>query len=337
MILAISGAVVLAYLVRWWVSQRPREVTLEGRHVLITGGSSGIGLALAAEALRRRAGRVTLVARDATRLADSRRKLIEAFGADCDVRTVSLDIAGSFDVIQESLLVTHKVGTVDVLINCAGMSVARTFEECAPDAFERQMRINYLGGVHVTKALLPAMLGDADACQRRRIAFVSSLAGLISIYGFAGYAASKAAVGAFASVLQQELEDCGPAVTVVFPPDTDTPGLKTENVGKPAITSAISDAGGLYSPEEVASNAMRDILAGRRRSLLGVTGHALSWATAGVSRPQEAFLLPLPPLLAAGLEVLLAPLFKVALMGFAYWCRLCILRHRRLEKPERQC
>ncbi|VDD83970.1 unnamed protein product [Mesocestoides corti] len=315
---SIEGAVVLAYLVRWWVSQRPREVTLEGRHVLITGGSSGIGLALAAEALRRRAGRVTLVARDATRLADSRRKLIEAFGADCDVRTVSLDIAGSFDVIQESLLVTHKVGTVDVLINCAGMSVARTFEECAPDAFERQMRINYLGGVHVTKALLPAMLGDADACQRRRIAFVSSLAGLISIYGFAGYAASKAAVGAFASVLQQELEDC-------------------ENVGKPAITSAISDAGGLYSPEEVASNAMRDILAGRRRSLLGVTGHALSWATAGVSRPQEAFLLPLPPLLAAGLEVLLAPLFKVALMGFAYWCRLCILRHRRLEKPERQC
>uniref|UniRef100_A0A915F0V9 JmjC domain-containing protein n=1 Tax=Echinococcus canadensis TaxID=519352 RepID=A0A915F0V9_9CEST len=291
--------------------------------------TGGIGLALAGEALRRGPTRLTLVARDVTRLAEARAALIESHGTACDLRTVSLDITAPYEEIRQSLVVTHDVGTVDVLINCAGAAVAQTFEASPPEVFDRLMRLNYLGAVHVTKALLPAMLspddveeGDERGVSQRRIVFVSSLASLAPIYGFAAYAAAKAAITTFADILQQELEDMGPAVTTIFPPDTDTPGLL---------------AGGLESPASVAASAMHDVLLGRRRSLLGATGRALSWATAGVSRAQQDCPLPLPPPFVAVLEVLLAPLFKVALLGFAYWCRACILWHDLVQSGFHPC
>uniref|UniRef100_A0A0R3WSR1 3-ketodihydrosphingosine reductase n=1 Tax=Hydatigena taeniaeformis TaxID=6205 RepID=A0A0R3WSR1_HYDTA len=221
--------------------------------------------------------------------------------------------------------------------------LAQTFEASPPDVFDRLIRLNYLGAVHVTKVLLPAMLSplgmgvkkERNASQRR-IAFVSSLASLVPIYGFSAYAAAKSAITTFADILQQELEDVGPAVTIIFPPDTDTPGLQAENVGKPATTRAISEAGGLESPAAVAASAMHDVLLGRQRSLLGATGRALSWATAGVSRAQQDCPLPLPPPFVAVIEILLAPIFKVALFGFAYWCRACILWHSRKGRQQGQ-
>eukprot|EP00108_Taenia_solium_P008551 TsM_000600700 transcript=TsM_000600700 gene=TsM_000600700 len=331
-----EGTLALVYLLWWWIWCRPKEVSLAGRHVLITGGSSGIGLALAGEALRRGPARLTLIARNVTRLAEARATLVKAYGTACDLRTISLDVTAPYEEIRQSLVVTHNVGTVDVLFNCAGAALARTFEVSPPEVFDRLMRLNYLGAVHVTKVLLPAMLspegvgeGNGGSVSQRRIAFVSSLASLVPIYGFSAYAAAKAAITTFADILQQELEDVGPAVTIVFPPDTDTPGLQAENVGKPVTTRAISEAGGLESPAAVAASAMHDVLLGRKRSLLGVTGRALSWATAGVSRAQQDCPLPLPPPFVAVLEVLLAPLFKVTLFGFAYWCRACILWHSR--------
>ncbi|KAL5108392.1 3-ketodihydrosphingosine reductase [Taenia crassiceps] len=343
MLSLFGGTVVLVYLIWWWIWCRPKEVSLAGRHVLITGGSSGIGLALAGEALRRGPARLTLIARNVARLAEARATLIKAYGTACDLRTISLDITAPYEEIKQSLVVTHNVGTVDVLFNCAGAALAQTFEASPPEVFDRLMRLNYLGAVHVTKALLPAMLspvgvgeGNGGSIAQRRIAFVSSLASLVPIYGFSAYAAAKAAITTFADIVQQELEDVGPAVTVAFPPDTDTPGLQAENVGKPVTTRAISEVGGLESPAAVAASVMHDVLLGRKRSLLGVTGRALSWATAGVSRAQQDCPLPLPPPFVAVLEVFLAPLFKVALFCFAYWCRACILWHSRKGRQQGQ-
>ncbi|VDM27433.1 unnamed protein product [Hydatigera taeniaeformis] len=91
----------------WWIWCRPQEVSIVGCHVLITGGSSGIGLALAGEALRRGPARLTLVARDVNRLEKARATLIEAYGTACDLRTISLDITAPYEEIKQSLLVTH--------------------------------------------------------------------------------------------------------------------------------------------------------------------------------------------------------------------------------------
>lgn len=129
------------------------------------------------------------------------------------------------------------VGVVDILINCAGTSVARTFEETPPKVFEDMIRVNYMGAVNLTKALLPGMIRPALAVNskgegetivfphERRIAFFSSPAAQLPVYGFSAYSASKAALSSFANTIQQELEDDGIMVTVVYPPDTDTPGF----------------------------------------------------------------------------------------------------------------
>ncbi|VDO11151.1 unnamed protein product [Rodentolepis nana] len=222
----------------WRLGNPPKEEpSLEGKHVLITGASSGIGKALAVEILARSPSRMTLVARNAKLLAETRDSLIQLHSnVNTDIEILSLDITLPYDEIVKSLE-ANNVGVVDILINCAGTSVARTFEDTPPRVLEDMIRINYMGAVNLTKALLPDMLRPALAVDKngegdkviypheRRIAFFSSPAAQLPIYGFSAYSASKAALSAFANTIQQELEDDGIMVTVVYPPDTDTPGF----------------------------------------------------------------------------------------------------------------
>lgn len=84
------------------------------------------------------------------------------------------------------------------------------------------------------------------------IVFVSSQAGLIGLYGYTAYTASKYAVRGFAEALQMEVKPFGISVTVNYPPDTDTPGFAEEEKGKPEETSLISETAGLFKPEKVA-------------------------------------------------------------------------------------
>ena len=93
---------------------------------------------------------------------------------------------------------------------------------------------------------------DASGRKRKYVVFVSSQAGLIGVYGYTAYAASKFAVRGFAETLDMEVKNYDVSVTVSFPPDTDTPGYHEEAKGKPEETKLISAAAGLFQPEEVA-------------------------------------------------------------------------------------
>ncbi|KAM7536121.1 hypothetical protein Aperf_G00000102666 [Anoplocephala perfoliata] len=344
-LLVISIVLVVIYII--WLIRNPQseEPNLAGYHVLITGGSSGIGMALAAEALSRSPARLTLVARNPERLAEVRNTLLQAHSsAGTDIRTISLDITAPYEEIRKALVETHKVGVVDVLINCAGTAVARTFEDAEPQIYEDLIKVNYLGAVNVTKALLPSMLRPGPVANsrgegnkviyphERRIAFFSSPAAQITVYGYSAYSAAKAALSSFANTIQQELEDDGIKVTIVYPPDTDTPGFTAENVGKPKVTRLISETSGLETAATVAGRSMHYILVGWRNCAFGPLGRALLWLTAGVSRAQEdsncPFMLPFPPILVAAIEVLMSPLLKVGSLGFAYWMRSCIVKYR---------
>lgn len=90
------------------------------------------------------------------------------------------------------------------------------------------MRVNYIGGVYCTRAVVKSMK------ERKfgRILFVSSQAGQIGIFGYSGYSASKFALRGFVEALQMELKPFNIFVTLSFPPDTDTPGFKEENLTK---------------------------------------------------------------------------------------------------------
>jgi 3-dehydrosphinganine reductase len=115
------------------------------KHVLVTGGSSGIGLEVAREYLRLGAN-VTIMARDAGRLEIAKKDLEKALSSKQKVLIVSLDTSKGQEAVDKSLQPAIKeLGDVDVLVNCAGVSIAGEFNELDVAEFERMLRINVLG------------------------------------------------------------------------------------------------------------------------------------------------------------------------------------------------
>ena len=127
------------------------------------------------------------------------------------------------------------------------------------------MRVDYFGTVHVTRALLPAMIERGTG----QIAIVSSLAGVIGIYGYTAYSASKFALVGFAECLRQDLLAHGIGVSLVFPPDTDTPQLTEENRIKPDQTRAIAGNVKVLSADYVARTTLIGLGKGRHQIIPG--------------------------------------------------------------------
>jgi 3-dehydrosphinganine reductase len=208
---------------------------LAGAHVLVTGGSSGIGAATARAALDRGA-RVSLVARDVQRLARVEDELEAAAGDATRVAAEPADVTDPVALGRALGLLTAQFGPVDVLVTSAGAAHPGQFEALDDEVFRSQMELNYFGTLHAVRAVVPSMI------ERRRghLVFVSSTTGLIGVYGYSAYAPTKFAVRGLAETLRGELKPHGVVVTCVYPPDTDTPGFATENELKPAATASIS-------------------------------------------------------------------------------------------------
>lgn len=224
-------------------------------HAIVSGGSSGIGLALARR-LAAAGWDLSLVARDAGKLASARAALI-AKGAQA--HAFSADVADADAVERAVRAAVDELGPPRLLVACAGIVEPGRFDEQPLEAFRRTMAVNYLGSLHLVRAALPAMRGQ-DA---GRIVLIASGAALIGLYGYSSYAPSKFAVRGFAEALRSELRPDGIDVSVVYPPDTDTPGFREELRRRPAITSKVASAGGLMSAEAVAAAILRGIGKGR--------------------------------------------------------------------------
>jgi 3-dehydrosphinganine reductase len=121
------------------------------------------------------------------------------------------------------------------------------------------MEVNYFGTVDLVRACLASMRAN----RRGRIVLVSSGAGLIGLYGYSAYAPSKFAVRGFGEALRQELKPEGISVSVVFPPDTDTPQLREEMRVRPEITSRIAGGAKVKSAEDIAQAVWDGVKRGR--------------------------------------------------------------------------
>jgi len=224
------------------------------KHVVITGGSSGIGLA-AAKLLREAGAHVTLVARNEERLAAAQKEL-ERYGG-LELHAVRLDVG-------DPQAVTAAVGQlswrpVDMLINNAGVVMPGHFLELPQGQFEEMMRINFMGAVQMTRALLPPMIERGEG----HVAFVSSLAGLMGIFGYTAYSASKFALRGFAEALRCEVRPKKIHVSVCYPPDTDTPQHTFEQQYQPPEAKAIAGNAKCLSADEVARKLLQGMAAKR--------------------------------------------------------------------------
>lgn len=237
------------------------------RHVFITGGSSGIGLELAKEYLKLGA-KVTIAARNKEKLnqaADTLRSL-----GNVAVFAVSVDTSTNEETVIKAMSQSVELfGDVDVLVNCAGVSIAGEFDLLDPNEFERMLRTNVLGSVFPTRAALPGMKKK----QSGRIIFVSSQAGQVAIHGYSAYGASKWALRGLAEALQMEVKPFGIFVSVAYPPDTDTPGYKTEMETKPSVTKKLSEAGQVFPADVVA----KDIIKYSTRGYFGISTGLDGW------------------------------------------------------------
>jgi 3-dehydrosphinganine reductase len=227
---------------------------LDGAHVLVTGGSSGIGLATARHVLARGA-RVSLVARDSERLAQAEDQLEAGAGDPTLVCAEPADVTDR-ESFEEALgLLIAQFGPVDVLVTSAGGAQPGHFVELSTDVFEQQMALNYFGTLYPIRAVVPSMIERG----RGHLMLVSSAAGIIGVFGYSAYVPAKFAVRGLAETLRAELKPHGIAVGCAFPPDTDTPGLEAEAATKPEATKTLSAKVKVRSADDVAADIVRGI------------------------------------------------------------------------------
>lgn len=256
--------------------RRLRAADLPGLRVFVVGGSAGIGLA-AARRLVGAGAHVTIFARRAGPL-DEAMGVLEGARRDRAQRLASrvLDAADGLAVARTMDASVEADGLPDLLLNCAGAARPARFEDLAPDALDATLRANLHTCWHPIRALVPGM----RARGRGWIVNTASLAGLIGVYGYVDYCAAKFGVVGLSEALRGELALDGVHVSVLCPPDTDTPGLAAENATKPPETAALSAGASLLSPDTVA----RALLAGLARGRFLIVPGSAAKATALAAR-----------------------------------------------------
>lgn len=249
--------VLLHILIYLFVKNNKKVKSLYGKHVVITGGSSGIGLNIATECAKRGAN-VTVIARNEKTL-DAAISLLEIIRRVPEQRfqKVSLDISRDYREVEKTFEQLEKdVGQIFMLVNCAGMAICGVFEEVSVEDAHKLMDINYFGTYNCTRCVLPKM----KAAREGVIVITASQAALMGIYGYGPYAAAKFALRGLAETIAMESKHLGVTVTLAMPADTDTPGFENEEKSKPKETKIISGSAGLAKPEDVAAQIIKDAL-----------------------------------------------------------------------------
>jgi 3-dehydrosphinganine reductase len=235
----------------------------KGRLALITGGSSGIGFALAKQ-LAAAGARVWILARDEGRLKAAIETLSGANGREHGM--LAADVSDWKQVQSAIQRFQGEVGVPDLLINSAGVTEPGLIDEIPTETFREIMEINYLGTVHATKACLPGMLqrGSGD------IVNISSAGGFVTGPGYGAYSPSKFAVRGFSDALRAEVKPRGLRVFLVYPPNTDTPQRAYEVSRQSAAIHYLDEHAGLgpirfstLAVDRVASDILNGVRKGK--------------------------------------------------------------------------
>ena len=206
--LAVGGGTLAGLGLAYWGVRRLRRYRLSGRTVVITGGSRGLGLALARAFLRKQA-KVALLARDPESLERARillRGLGQVMVRPCDVRDERQ--------VKEALAeVRGRFGAIDVLVNNAGTLTVGPMDTMTEDEYREALDVFFWGPLHTTLAVLDEM----RARQSGRIVNISSIGGKISLPHLLPYSVGKFALAGFSQGIRAELMRDKVMVTTVYP------------------------------------------------------------------------------------------------------------------------
>ncbi|OHD68703.1 MAG: hypothetical protein A2W19_12885 [Spirochaetes bacterium RBG_16_49_21] len=233
--------------------------TFSGKTAVITGGSKGIGKAVAGEFVTH-GGNVCIIARnkkDLSKAADDVSKLRVR-----DSQTVTAVPCDAADMKRiKAVLADHikKNGVPDYLMNFVGYSYPDYIQNLTFEDFKKNMETNYYGQLAPILALLPYFMKE----KKGYIVNCSSVAGFLGMMGYTTYAPTKFALYGLTESLRHELKPYNIRFSILCPPDTDTPGFARENETKPAEVKIMSAGGGFMTPEQVARRLMRG-LAGKK-------------------------------------------------------------------------
>ncbi len=205
--LALTGGLLYASLPR-------RSYLRRGQVAVITGGSRGLGLALARH-FGKAGLKLVLAAEDRGELEDAQRKLLES-GDVRDSRHVLLFAGDLTEREHASRLVEATIdgfGQLDVLINNAGIIEVGPIENIGVEVFERTMQVNFFAALYMTKAALPYLLGRGEGA----IVNIASIGGKLAVPHLLPYVAAKFALTGFSEGLHAEVRRKGVRVTTVCP------------------------------------------------------------------------------------------------------------------------
>jgi len=196
----------------------------DNKVVIVTGGSSGIGYATA-ENLLNKGAILCLIARDEKKLKQAAENL-ERGKPGSKVQYYSCDVS-NFEQLKNTVQKIVDVNKrIDWVINNAGVAEMGRFESQPLEVMHTVMNINYWGCVNLTLLTLPYLKQSNGAA----LAFVSSVAGYIGLFGYTHYTHSKFALSGLAECLRMEFADYNIPVTVIYPPDTATPMHEREKL-----------------------------------------------------------------------------------------------------------
>jgi NAD(P)-dependent dehydrogenase (short-subunit alcohol dehydrogenase family) len=223
--------------------------------LFVTGGMSGLGKALAAAYLQRGSDVAIFdlaVKEDVFRelenckLRDSQ-KIVAYSASVTDLEALSAAVKQAVDTI----------GNPELAINCAGMQRAFPFDQMSQEDFELVVQVNVFGSRNFAAAVLPNMGRGA------RLALISSMAGFTANYSYATYCASKFAVVGLGKVLRLELKPKGIDVSLICPPEVDTPMVVEEAKTMHPVSRRLKDLAGTLSVDQAIAGILAGLDAGR--------------------------------------------------------------------------